>query len=285
MRRLFFIFALCFVAHGYAAEAFKQGVLWKVEQDGIPPSYLFGTIHVSDARVASLPKPVAQAFNRAKSFTTEMVVDAAAESYFVRAMTLKRGDELRALLGDELYAKAVATMQERGVPAEVTKQLKPWGILITLIMPKPTGEPILDRRMQELAAERKKPVRELETVQEQIAVFDGMPLKVQIAMLESAIEHYDELPQLVERTIKNYLARDLDGLWQLNALYGDDAREHYDYFVERVLFSRNARMAERAKKQLKEGGAFIAVGALHLYGEKGVPALLQKAGYRISRIY
>jgi uncharacterized protein YbaP (TraB family) len=286
MRRwLSFLFALCFVAHAYAAETFKQGILWKIEHDGVAPSYLFGTIHVSDARVAALPKAVKQAFDSAKSFTTEMVVDSAAESYFVHAMTLKPGNDLRDVLGDELYAKAVAAMQDRGVPPDMTRRLKPWGVLITLIVPEPTGEPILDRRLQELAAERKKPVRQLESVQEQVAVFDEMPLNVQIAMLESAIDHHDELPRLIERTIEDYLARDLDSLWKLNELYGDDAREHYDYFVERVLFTRNVRMADRVKKQLKEGGAFIAVGALHLYGEKGVPALLKKAGYHVSRVY
>jgi uncharacterized protein YbaP (TraB family) len=289
LRSLSFLFLLLLglVAQAFAEQPFSQGVLWKVEKDGAAPSYLFGTIHVSDPRVTNLPKPVEQAFAQSKSFTMEMVVNEPAELYFVKAMGLQPGQDLRAMLGDELYSKAVALMQEHGFPPPVTQQLKPWGILITLIVPKPTGEPILDQRLHQIATQQRKPVYQLESIEEQVAVFDGMPLKTQVAMLQSATDHYSELPQVVEQTVKAYLARDLNGLWELNALYADtdNSAQHYDDFVEHVLFSRNVRMAERAQQRLKEGGAFIAIGALHLFGEKGVLALLQKQGYRLTRIY
>jgi uncharacterized protein YbaP (TraB family) len=44
-------------------------------------------------------------------------------------------------------------------------------------------------------------------------------------------------------------------------------------------------MVERMEARLTEGGAFIAMGALHLYGSRGVPALLEQKGYRVTRIY
>ncbi|MGH8728143.1 MAG: TraB/GumN family protein [Burkholderiales bacterium] len=278
---------LALSAQAFAAEPFGQGVLWQVEKDGVQPSYLFGTIHVSDSRVTKLPKLVGEALNQSKSFTMEMVANETAQTYFVQAMSLPPEKDLRAMLGDELYSKAIALMQEQGFPPEATNQFKPWAILLTLIVPKPTGEPILDERLKETAAAQKKPVYQLESVEEQVAVFDGMPLATQIAMLNSAAAYHEELPRFVEQTIEAYLARDLSALWELNTLYADEAEaeKHYDYFVERVLFSRNVRMAERAKERLSEGGAFIAVGALHLYGEKGVLALLQKQGYKVTRVY
>lgn len=270
-----------------AEDAFNQGVLWKVEKEPFAASYLFGTIHVSDARVTALPEPVENAFRQAKSFTTEMVIDETAEMYFVKAMSLQPGQDLRKMLGDALYSKALAMMQEHGFPPQATRTLKPWGILITLIVPKSTGEPILDQRLHQLALKHGKSVHQLESVEEQVAVFDGMPLKTQVAMLQSAVDHYEELPQLIEQTVEAYLARDLDALWELNSVYAeeDGAADHYDYFVDRVLFSRNVRMAERAQPHLKGGGAFIAVGALHLYGAQGLLALLQKQGYTITRVY
>lgn len=54
---------------------------------------------------------------------------------------------------------------------------------------------------------------------------------------------------------------------------------------KRALDERNMRMAEHMQLQLKAGRAFIAVGALHLYGERSVLALLESRGYRISRVY
>jgi hypothetical protein len=55
--------------------------------------------------------------------------------------------------------------------------------------------------------------------------------------------------------------------------------------MQRLLDERNIRMADRADVLLKNGRAFIAVGALHLYGERGVLALLANRGYRVTRMY
>lgn len=58
-----------------------------------------------------------------------------------------------------------------------------------------------------------------------------------------------------------------------------------DLFVERVVNERNTRMAERMQPRLKEGGTFIAVGALHLFGDRGVLSLLERRGWRVTRVY
>ena len=44
-------------------------------------------------------------------------------------------------------------------------------------------------------------------------------------------------------------------------------------------------MAFRMQRQLRKGEAFVALGALHLYGEKGVLALLLEDGWKVARIY
>jgi hypothetical protein len=58
-----------------------------------------------------------------------------------------------------------------------------------------------------------------------------------------------------------------------------------EVFTRRLLHERNVRMAERAEVRLREGGAFIAVGALHLYGGVGVLSLLEQRGWRVTRVY
>jgi hypothetical protein len=44
-------------------------------------------------------------------------------------------------------------------------------------------------------------------------------------------------------------------------------------------------MAERMAPMLRQGGAFIAVGAAHLPGETGLLRLIEKAGYRVTVVY
>ena len=52
-------------------------------------------------------------------------------------------------------------------------------------------------------------------------------------------------------------------------------------FQRRLIVDRNQRMAERMEPWLKQGGAFIAVGALHLPGEQGLIRLLRQRGYSV----
>jgi uncharacterized protein YbaP (TraB family) len=56
-------------------------------------------------------------------------------------------------------------------------------------------------------------------------------------------------------------------------------------FIDRLLDRRNARMVERMTQHLARGGAFVAVGALHLPGEGGILGLLEAQGYRVTRVY
>jgi uncharacterized protein YbaP (TraB family) len=39
------------------------------------------------------------------------------------------------------------------------------------------------------------------------------------------------------------------------------------------------------QRELRRGTAFVAVGALHLYSDKGVLALLEADGYRAERVF
>ena len=56
-------------------------------------------------------------------------------------------------------------------------------------------------------------------------------------------------------------------------------------FTSEVVVNRNRRMLERIQPRLREGNAFIAVGALHLPGKDGLLTLLRNKGYRVSPVY
>ena len=60
----------------WGKERYERGLLWRVSKDGKAVSYIFGTIHDADARVASLPAPAATAFARARTLLVEFLPDA-----------------------------------------------------------------------------------------------------------------------------------------------------------------------------------------------------------------
>ena len=44
-------------------------------------------------------------------------------------------------------------------------------------------------------------------------------------------------------------------------------------------------MVERMEQLLRQGNAFVAVGALHLPGDHGILQLLSDDGYQVTRVY
>src|SRR5258707_7756075 len=81
-----------------AANRYNKGLLWKIERPGQnpaqKPSHLFGTIHTSDPRVVNLPPPVREAFDAARSFTMEVIVDGAGLTHMAEAMFFNDGRTL-----------------------------------------------------------------------------------------------------------------------------------------------------------------------------------------------
>jgi len=276
-----------FAAAGDAPAKFSKGLLWKIEKTTIQPSYVFGTIHLDDARVTDLPAPVKETFARSRSFTMEMIIDEASTQIFAISMLLEDGDDLKTLLGEPLFAKTTEVMREYGMPSEITARFKPWALMLTLITPKQKRGIIVDDVLYQEALQQHKPVHQLESVEEQISVFDGLPMEVQVGLLKQTVTHHDLIPGIVEKSIQAYLKRDLGAMWEINnSMMEDEVDKNLnEAFLQRVLYDRNQRMAGRMQPRLAEGGAFIAVGALHLYGDKGVLSLLQSRGYQVTRLY
>jgi len=128
----------------------------------------------------------------------------------------------------------------------------------------------------------------LEGIEEQISVFDRIPLDTQVGLLRHAIEHRDELAAMIEPTIQAWMRRDLAGIHRAGYRAADrypEVAEHYRILHRSVVENRSVVMAHRLFTPLREGGAFIAVGANHLYGAEGMLALIEKQGYRVERVY
>jgi uncharacterized protein len=267
---------------------YAQGLLWKIESASGQTSHVFGTIHLSDARVLMLPAAVKQSFEGAGSFVMEVTLDPANLTQLAGRMIFTDGRDLPAVLGPALFEKVAATAPSTGLPSEALRYLKPWAVALILMMPQTDGDNVLDDRLYKMALEQKKGVHQLETVDEQVDMFDRMAESEQVTMLRNAVDNRERLPKLMERMVDTYLKRDLAALYRISE--EDDGQDPAlkrirAVLMQRLLDERNVRMAERADVLLKNGRAFIAVGALHLYGERGVLALLENRGYRVTRVY
>jgi uncharacterized protein YbaP (TraB family) len=268
-----------------SGEPFGQGLLFRIERPGLPPSHVFGTMHSDDERVVQLPGPVRQVFEASEAVVLEMEMGEAATLTALSSMVYADGRELRSVIGDALYRQTAEAMVARGVPEVAIRHYKPWAVMVMLSMPPPTTGQFLDMLLYQWAMTQGKRVHGLESAQEQVAVFDGFSEVEQIQMLQDALKDQPRLPEMFRELVGFYLARDLAALLALNTQHGPEDVALAQRVQVRLVERRNRLMVERMLPLLEEGRAFVAVGALHLPGEDGILALLVRQGCRVERVY
>jgi uncharacterized protein YbaP (TraB family) len=254
---------------------------------GVAASHVYGTIHVADARL-ELPPPVLKAFAGAKTLMLEFLADAYSKERFLEAAMFLDSQTLEQKIGAEDFERAFEHLRPIGLSREFVNKLKPWGVLLNLRNPGGADGSPLDAQLLERARARRMPLDQIEGVEEQIFTFDEFPMASQVALLKHSLAHHDELLQLSARTLDAYLAADLAAIWRLREEFVQrhpQIAAHQAVMTKRVLYDRSVVMAFRMQRQLRRGGAFVALGALHLYGDKGVLALLQEDGYTASRVF
>lgn len=271
---------------------YGQGLLWQIDGAGPAPSYLFGTMHSADEEVTSLAPPVLDAFARAQSLSLEVIMTPEAQMSLAMAMMLSDGRTLDEVLGPDLFQRAVAAGRPYGFGQTQLRLFKPWAIMTLFSLPpsevkrQAAGEKALDHRLQEAATERGLALHGLEQIDEQISLFNDMAEADQIAMLDSTISQSDQVELMFEKMRNAYLAQEPAAIFELmQAQQTGFDPELVETFTTNLLDTRNTRMVERMQPRLAEGGAFVAVGALHLPGENGILKQLEDQGYRLTRLY
>jgi len=279
---------LLVLASGARASDFGQGLLWRIEPpNGAAASHLFGTIHLDDVRVVRRVDAVRGTLEDAQRFAMEMVTDADSAAIFAAAATLPAGQHLGDLVGADYPALEALLRNRYGIPPYQTERMAPWLAYVTLNLPGPRTGYILDELLHILAQRRGLPVSGLEPVEAQIAAMTALSPAQQTALLLAALREHDAVLAGVETLVQLYLAEDLDamaGLQDASLERHPQLAEAHTALLEHVLYRRNPGMAQRAAALADAGGAFMAVGALHLHGPRGLLALLQQAGYGISRV-
>ena len=271
---------------GASAHCSPKGVLWEIRGAAGPPSYLLGTMHSDDPRLLELPDPLVSALRDARSFTMEVVIDPSALARLSQRMTLPADESLQRMLDAGDWRRLVGAMQRRRVPEPALRRMQPWAVAMALSMPEQFSGLALDLYLQQYAQRLGKPVHGLESIDEQVAIFDGLSRAEQLALLRTTLVQLPQLPRLIEALTEAYLSRDLaamQALTEAQVAIGD-ARFN-QRFMQRLVDQRNLRMLRRMQPRLREGGTFVAVGALHLPGTQGLLCLLREQGYRLKRVY
>ena len=263
---------------------YDKGILWKVSSSKGKNSYLFGTIHVEDPRITRLHTRVLRAIQRSKTMSLELIPDPQLQQKAMLAMLYTDGRTLEKVVGKKLYERSIKAMSERGMPAQVVSLMKPWAVMTILSLPKPKTGDFLDKVLYKLAKQRGIKTYALETFDEQISVFDALSKRDQVKMLKQTLNELNEIPAQFKALKNAWINRDLALLESLSMQQLESSTSDSS-FKENMLDNRNRTMLERMQPRLKEGRAFIAVGALHLTGKAGLLKLLTQQGYTVTAVH
>ncbi|HET6268365.1 MAG TPA: TraB/GumN family protein, partial [Acidobacteriota bacterium] len=284
--------------------ATEKPFLWRI--DGPVPSYLYGTVHVPDPRVLELPEVVRRALDASDVFNAEIPLDGATQLSMMSKIMLPPGQDLRSVVGEDVFARVIRVVGKvlgSGAPpgaadvlAMMLAPMKPWAVmsqveLLEFLPDISAGRQPLDAVLYGIAGKAGKELGALETLDEQIAVFEGFTKEEQVKMLVSTLDDLEK-PRPggispARELVDLYLTGDLNRLAaEMNKQYPNDQALNKK-MITRVVDDRNTKMAEKiaqlcAKKPVKS--YFFAVGALHYAGDTGIVSQLTRKGYKITRL-
>jgi hypothetical protein len=283
LRLLTFVFTCCLLVNfSHAQDA--NSLLWKISGKGLEqPSYLFGTIHLICPQDIRITESMQSAIATSEQLVLELDMDEPGiMQEMMSASMMQDGTTLRSLLSEEDYQFLEKFMQDSlGMPLQAVAGMKPMMLSTVTILPVLNCQPgSYEMSLVNAAKEQDIDVYGLETIADQIAIFDAIPLEDQSDYLVKSIREYDETVQETKNMIRLYQEENVSGLYQMihesmaEIKGGEDA----------LLTDRNRKWIPAIEEMAAEKPTFFAVGAGHLGGPEGVITLLKKAGYKVEAV-
>ena len=279
LRKLLFTATVIFSLFTNFSFATEKGLFWKLESPKGVVSYLFGTIHSDDNRVAEISPNVLAAINSVDTFMME-----AGENNDPGVMLLKEGN-LASQLTEAEFEQVRELADFHVMHMGAAMQMKPWLLAVVFDFPKPQTPFNLDNLLMTKAEDAGKNVVGIETAKEHFGVMDGFSMDEQMVMLRAVLKRTPEQKVAdFESLMAEYLQGDSDKITALNEKItaGMLPADLWAKIKDKLLDKRSVLMAERAIPVANEKPVFIAVGASHLAGDIGLISAFKKAGYKLT---
>ena len=272
---------------------------WRVEKKGTEPSYLFGTMHVTDPEIVNLAPKVKTALENADRVALELseAADDNGKAMTTKLLaspdflTAKKGESFKDGLSRQEFNKLKATFENHNLPFDLISNNKPWFVWMTLSLPacearrEAHGYHALDVEIGQNAKKLGKPVVGLETFDEQLSAIEKLPLSFQARSIEDYLENPKFYVNMFYTETQLYKQSRIGEILVLDTMFKTTiSKKDQEIFKDILMTKRNLRMSQRALPLIEQGNSFIAVGAAHMVGDSGLVEQLRKHGYKVSPI-
>lgn len=289
LRRLGRILALALFVACMPLPAFAQPALW-VAHSGKSTVYLFGTVHILPDHVQWHSPELDKALKSSQTLYLELTDDDMAN---MQALVLRYGLDLDHPLsgkldpGDVMRLKRAARVA--GLPGgEATLEpMRPWlaGLTLSVAPLLKAGmdpESGADKQLRAEFEAAGKPVKGLETAQEQVRFFAEMPSGTQLAYLRSVLRDFQNATREITQLVDEWEAGEVDAIAKTADL---KMRSESPALYDKLIVDRNKAWARQLATLTKTPGTyFVAVGAAHLAGPDSVQKQLAAEGIIARRL-
>ena len=273
------LLAIMLLAAFGLAQATDKGLFWKLESPTGKTSYLFGTMHTDDNRVAEITPAMDDAIKAVDVFVMEN------EPVNDPSVFLMKEGNLAQMITDAEFEKVRELADFHSMHLGAAMQMKPWLLAVIFDLPKPQAGFEQDNLLMARAEESNKEVVGIETTQEHFGIMDDFTRGEQMVMLRAVLKRTLAQKEAdFERLIAVYLEGDSDKISAQDEQItgGILPKELWAKMRSKLLTERNAVMSKRAVDMANEKAIFVAVGASHLAGEDGLIEAFKKAGFKLS---
>ena len=264
--------------------------LWMVKSP-TATLYLFGTMHLLERDAHWRTPTFDAAYASAGALWFETDVSSAQDPKLAQGLILRYGLDTEHPLSSKLDAEHLsalkALLEHDRLPFAGIERLRPWAaalIVMAAPMMKAGFDPKAgaDVQLTASALADHKPVRTFETLDQQMHFFADLPPAAEVQMLDDTVDDNAKSGDQVKAMETAWIAGDLPTLGSL--LLGD-MKSRYPDLYEVLIRRRNQAWSEALAKELAgQGTELVNVGALHMVGDDGLPALLKAKGFTVERV-
>lgn len=278
-----------------ANEGITNPFLWKV-QKAEQTFYLFGTMHLGDPKLKTLPKALTAVIDKSDEVRTEIPMDASLQMKSVSLMMRNDNKSLQEIIPKTLYIRTENYIKQINSQLTLTPfdKMKVWALsTVTAMLENQLKYPMLqaiDSVIYSYAQSKHKGVGGIETIEEQVAAMDTFSLNEQIMGLESTLDYLEQNNDFMEEMKSLYIRG--DEKMMMSFIEGtmftiEKYKKFEEKFMQVLLYDRNRVMVQRIELLLKEQPtkSFVfAFGVMHFLGKQSIVEHFERQGYSVNRV-
>ena len=278
------VFGILFLLANGTNAQLENSLLWKISGNGLDkPSYLYGTIHIICPDELKLTDKVMNSLKETKQLVLEIDMDDPSMMQNMQRLSVNEGMKNNSHMLTEAELKTLNAFFTKHYQADMSKLgiMKPFALLSMMFIkaldcPQPGS---YEAALMGVAAQNKWEVKGLETLEDQIGVFDRVSPKEQLSWLVKYANDQSEFRTGIADLVDAYKKEDITAILKSMADYPE-----YKDIEDALLYERNEKWIDHIEKMAANKPTFFAVGAAHLASDRGVIQLLRKQGYEVTAV-